>query len=259
MNTKIRKNFSVMLRLSNVSKLRSHDNFITNDTHKNIKNYCCFFSSHNLSSSSVTETVNEKKTTSSATLKKKIMFSKDPLAKKPNSKCDPYGQGGKPLNYQEVSMLLNTTLEKGWSVNFSPLSFPIDNEKGAYSENHQQCNVEGGDEAQRKLLPLNIYKEFHHENLLQGTKFISSLASLCLVHHHFASFHLERRLMSRIEKNNVTSDSSTLSSSGWNFVTTVTCCTPTLGGLSYNDFHLAMMIDVECQKLKHLLLPQRRP
>jgi pterin-4a-carbinolamine dehydratase len=239
-----------MLRLSNVSKLRIHDNFITNDTLKNIKNYCCL--------SSVTETVSEKKTTSSASPEKKIMFSKDPLAKKPNNKCDPYGQGGKPLNYQEVSTLLNTTLENGWSMKFSPLSFPFDNEKGAYAANQQQRNMEGGDVVQRKLLPLNISKEYHHENLLQGTKFISSLASLCLVHHHFASFHLERRLMSRTQKHNVTSDSSALSSSGWDFVTTITCFTPTLGGLSYNDFHLAMMIDVECQKLKHLLLSERR-
>lgn len=147
---------------------------------------------------------------------------RDPLAKKPNKLCDPYGQNGKPLGYSQVALLLKT-LEKGWAV--SSFCYP--------NKNSEQLVATSS-------TPKSIYKEYHHESFTQGSKFITCLASLCHVHNHFATFLLERKLGER-------------ASSSWIYVTTVTCHTPTLEGLSYNDFHLAMMIDVESEKMKHLL------
>ena len=136
----------------------------------------------------------------------------DPTAKRPTSICDPYGQGGKPLDNQEVSSLLQT-LDEGWIIERS------------------EANQHSNSESSFKERPISIYKEFYHDDFLAGSQFVSQIAAVGHNNNHFPHLTLERRLMKK-EK-------------AWKVVTTVKCMTPPLNGLSYNDFHIAMLIDVE--------------
>ena len=65
-------------------------------------------------------------------------------------------------------------------------------------------------------------------------KFVSIVAAVAHMNNHYPTITLKRRLERR-EK-------------AWTVVTTVQCYTPTLGGLSYNDFHIAMLVDVEAAR-----------
>mmetsp|Transcript_14923 Transcript_14923/g.34498 ORF Transcript_14923/g.34498 Transcript_14923/m.34498 type:complete len:186 (-) Transcript_14923:642-1199(-) len=130
----------------------------------------------------------------------------DPLARRPNKICDPYGQGGKPLSLQEIEPLM-ATLEEGWKL------------------------VEG-EEA-----PAALSREFQHSDYITGAKFVSTIAAVGHLNNHFPSVTLKRRLRRR-EK-------------AWEFITIVECQTPTLGGLSHNDFHLAMVSRENQMKYEH--------
>ena len=146
----------------------------------------------------------------------------DPTAKRPTSACDPYGQGGKPLKYNEALQLL-TTLDKGWELEI--LSVPLCSPDSCSSSSSDER------EEEQQPIPISIYKEFHHENFIKGSQFISQMAAVGHNNNHFPHLTLERRLL-RKEK-------------AWTVVSTVKCTTPPLNGLSYNDFHIAMLIDVE--------------
>lgn len=122
----------------------------------------------------------------------------DPLARRPNKVCDPYGQGGKPLSRQEAQSLL-ATIEDGWKL--------VPEEE-----------VSEGP-------PTSLARDFYHENFLEASQFVTKIAAIGHVNNHYPSILLERRLLSK----------------AWQVVTRVECRTPTLEGLSYNDFHLAMV------------------
>ena len=79
--------------------------------------------------------------------------------------------------------------------------------------------------------PSSIYREYYHDNFVTGSRFVAQVAAVAHNNNHYPRITLERRLMRR-EK-------------AWRVVSVVKCFTPTLGGLSYNDFHLAMLVDVE--------------
>ena len=79
--------------------------------------------------------------------------------------------------------------------------------------------------------PLSIYREYYHDNFVTGSRFVAQVAAVAHNNNHYPCITLERRLMRR-EK-------------AWRVVSVVKCSTQTLGGLSYNDFHLAMLVDVE--------------
>lgn len=132
----------------------------------------------------------------------------DPTAKRPTSVCDPYGQGGKPLDYEEAYRLLST-LDTGWNIETET----------SHEENDTSDNA------------ISIYREFYHSDFMRGSQFLSHVAAVGHMNNHFPHLTLERRLLKK-EK-------------AWCVVTTVKCTTPPLNGLSYNDFHVAMLIDVE--------------
>ena len=117
----------------------------------------------------------------------------DPLARRPNQICDPYGQGGKPLSREDAQDLL-ATVEKEWSL------VPEDS-------------------------PTLLVRDFYHKDFMEGSKFVSKIAAVAHMNNHYPSIYLERRLLSK----------------AWQVTTRVECSTPTLGGLSYNDFHIAMV------------------
>lgn len=137
----------------------------------------------------------------------------DPTAKRPTKACDPYGQGGKPLSLLDASGLL-TTLDDGWTL-----------------QRQQHHRAQSIISAPEPAPPQSVCKEFYHDNFVTGSRFVSHVAAVAHNNNHYPTITLERRLMKREE--------------AWRVVSTVKCFTPTLGGLSYNDFHLAMLIDVE--------------
>jgi len=136
----------------------------------------------------------------------------DPMAQRPTKVCDPYGQNGRPLGRDEATALLST-LDDGWELVGGP-------------------KTHDGMDGQGPLVSVN--KEFYHPDFLSGSKFGSIVASVGHNNNHYPSICLERRLVKR-EKS-------------WRVVTTVKCFTETLGGLSFNDFHIATMVDVEAAR-----------
>lgn len=123
----------------------------------------------------------------------------DPLARRPNKICDPYGQGGKPLSRQEAQNLL-ATVDGCWKL-VPEEATEIDDP------------------------PTALVREFFHQDFLQGAQFVTKIAAVGHVSNHYPSIMLERRLLPK----------------AWQVVSRVECRTPTLQGLSYNDFHVAMV------------------
>lgn len=145
---------------------------------------------------------------------------KDPFARRPNKVCDPYGQGGKPLSSSDAKQQLSI-LEPGWTLVVG-------------NDEILDENMESQESKPREFIPKAVQKEFYHENYLDASRFVSIIASVAHMNNHYPSISIERRLMKR-EK-------------AWRVVSTVTCSTETLGGLSFNDFHIAMLIDVEVSR-----------
>ena len=150
---------------------------------------------------------------------------KDPTAKRPTRVCDPYGQSGKPLSKLDAQGLM-ATLEDGWIL------------EEAMSQQYHGGIASDDDskDAREKqsataTTPSSIYREYYHDNFMDGSRFVAQVAAVAHNNNHYPCITLERRLMKR-EK-------------AWRVVSVVKCFTPTLGGLSYNDFHLAMLVDVE--------------
>jgi len=124
-------------------------------------------------------------------------FSYDPLARRPNKTCDPYGQGGKPLSREEAQNLL-ATVEDSWRL----------------------VPAEATNEP-----PTGLTRDFFHNDFLTASQFVTKIAAVATVNNHYPSILLERRLLPK----------------AWQVVTRVECRTLTLEGLSYNDFHIAMV------------------
>lgn len=79
--------------------------------------------------------------------------------------------------------------------------------------------------------PQALIREYHHRDYMSASTFISKIAAVGDLNNHFPKISLERKLISKEKR--------------WEVTTTVRCHTVTLGGLSRNDFHVAMLIDVE--------------
>ena len=92
-----------------------------------------------------------------------------------------------------------------------------------------------------------LTKQFYHSDYMSASKFLTTVAAVAHNNNHFPSISLERHL-GRDGKR-----------MGWRVITTVTCTTPTLAGLSTNDFHVAMLVDVETERehVNKLLLGEK--
>jgi pterin-4a-carbinolamine dehydratase len=82
--------------------------------------------------------------------------------------------------------------------------------------------------------PLSLYREFHHDNFVNGSRFLATIAAVAHNNNHYPEISLKRRLHKDANK--------------WEVIVTICCHTPTLKGLSHHDFHLALMVDVETLK-----------
>lgn len=135
---------------------------------------------------------------------------KDPFARRPNEICDPYGQGGKPLNLEESNQLMYM-IEDSWQL-----------------EPPTTLDEDGLDD---DTSPEGLVRLYRHRDYMTASAFIAKIAAVGDLNNHFPTISLERKLLSREKR--------------WEVTTTVRCHTITLGGLSRNDFHIAMLIDVE--------------
>lgn len=144
---------------------------------------------------------------------------RDPTARRPNQKCDPYGQGGKPLTLAEAQKLL-TTLDKEWKLDLGPQQQPVEQDHG-----------DGEQPGPDVVIPVALYKELYHTEFLQGSAFLHKVAAVAQMNNaHFPTLRLERRIVPRRKE--------------WQVVSNVECRTKVLEGLSHHDFFLAMVRDL---------------
>jgi len=167
---------------------------------------------------------------SSPTSKDAASHRPDPTARRPTKVCDPYGQGGRPLEHSDAKGLLST-LDAGWFL--TEINSSDNNRSDKDGDNNKTSSVPASEIISHGA-PKSLAKEFFHPDFICGSKFISIVSAVAHNNNHYPKISLERRLMKR-EK-------------AWRVVTKVCCYTPTLGGLSFNDFHVAMLIDVEASR-----------
>lgn len=177
----------------------------------------------------------------------------DPTAKRPNEVCDPYGQAGKPLSWDEARKLMITTGlhdgendESGWSLvdrNGEIESMALERDQ-SHDHDHHHCNSgnyqtspsafndhDNNDHlslTNKKAIasaPWALTRCFQHVDYMQAAKFLSILCAVAHNHNHYPNIQLKRQLYAK----------------QWRIITTVTCHTTLLQGLSYNDFHIAMV------------------
>lgn len=142
---------------------------------------------------------------------KKTKNRPDPFARRPTAKCDPYGQGGKPLAIWEAQTLL-ATIDPQWKL--------LEEDDASHQDNDNPPP------------PRGIVREFVHPDFISGSKFVTKVAAVAELNTHFPSITLERKLIPRQK--------------AWQVVTRVHCHTLVLGGLSSHDFHLAMVSFAVC-------------
>lgn len=150
----------------------------------------------------------------------------DPTARKPNQKCDPYGQKGNPLSYDEASLQLQI-LDEGWEL--------MSREDTSVQPTKRAKNPSEDDELLQSVLhipPTSLMKRFTHSNYLDASKFTSIISAVAHNNHHYPTITIQRRLLQKT----------------WEINTIVSCHTQVLSGLSYHDFYIAMMIDVEVNR-----------
>jgi pterin-4a-carbinolamine dehydratase len=112
------------------------------------------------------------RTRSFSELKNPPAFRPDATAKKPNKKCDPYGQQGKPLEYSNVQdVIKKMNIHTDWEI-------------------EQNKNDSEGP-------PLALKREFLHANFLDGAKLVHKLAAICVVNATFPSITLDRRIVKK--------------------------------------------------------------
>jgi len=154
----------------------------------------------------------------------------DPMARTPTEKCDPYGQGGKPMEYDKAIKLLQT-LDQSWRVMDAS---SVSQSPSSYIQRNTNTSSVLCDSGQHTFPYLYLYREFYHDSFLDGSKFLNMIAAISQNHNHYPEISLQRRLIHSMK--------------AWEIVTSVKCFTQTLAGLSHSDFLLALMIDVEATR-----------
>ncbi|CAJ1965425.1 unnamed protein product [Cylindrotheca closterium] len=144
----------------------------------------------------------------------------DPMARRPTAKCDPFGQGGKPLVLEDA-IRLSATVDSAWKV---------------------ETEMKETKEGNQLEHPATIVREFQHPDFMSAASFFQEVAAVAQMNDHFPSLTMERKLNSRKKM--------------WTIVSSVRCHTKVLGGLSHHDFFLATLIDVEIERpeVKSLLM-----
>lgn len=92
-------------------------------------------------------------------------FGADPTAKRPNTVCDPYGQGGKPMEKEQAVSLLST-LDSEWTIEY-----------------HADGNI-----------PQYLVRTCHHQQYGDGVRFLQCIGSVAEItaSHYPISVQLQR-------------------------------------------------------------------
>lgn len=90
----------------------------------------------------------------------------DPFARRPNNKCDPYGQKGIPMPKSEAEKL-QTTIDSEWNIEFE-----LDTPKA-------------------------ISRSFSHPDFLSGSKFLQKVAAVAQINNHYPKLELDRRIIQK--------------------------------------------------------------
>jgi pterin-4a-carbinolamine dehydratase len=95
----------------------------------------------------------------------------DPTAKRPTEKCDPYGQGGKPMSQAEADVY-KATLDEEWTFVTA-------------DDNHDH--------------PIALVREFLllQPEYLQGSRLVHKLAAIAEMNAHFPTITLDRQIVRR--------------------------------------------------------------
>jgi pterin-4a-carbinolamine dehydratase len=109
----------------------------------------------------------------------------------------------------EDAQRLLTTVDDEWELNAATT-------ESSSGDNHRE---------EMMMIPTFLSREFPHADFMEGSSFLTHVAAVAQMNDHFPSLHLERRLDSR--------------NKAWGVVSTVTCHTKVLQGLSHHDFFLA--------------------
>jgi pterin-4a-carbinolamine dehydratase len=171
----------------------------------------------------------------------------DPTAKRPTAKCDPYGQGGKPMDDAQAKMLLSTVHSDWRIVSANAVSGIGAGQSGPTSsalhrdgdrDTRELQSIEGraadgtdlvGDDAS-----LYLVRQFGHPDFGSAGRFAAVVAAVADLQAHYPrQVVVERRVVKK----------------SWAVSTTIVCQTQVLEGLSINDFHLAMVreLPLGCQ------------
>jgi len=154
----------------------------------------------------------------------------DPFARRPTAKCDPYGQGGKPLSWEDAQTLLQT-VEPQWSL--------WKTEKN--DANTVEEEIEETSPSVASAPPYALVREFWHDEYMTGAQFVTHVSAVAQMNDHYPlSVSLERIIIHK---------------GAWRVRTRVVLRTFVLQGLSHHDFFLATLLDVEIQRpeVKRLL------
>jgi len=170
----------------------------------------------------------------------------DPFARRPTSKCDPYGQSGKPLTLGEATQL-HRTVEPEWKLLINKDDSDKDcdfnmlrNRDGGNNDDDSNDNNKFYDNKcyDENFVPFGIGRDFWHEDYTHGAQFLTHVAAVAQMNaQHFPHrVTLERKIQGRS------------GSKSWNICTRVICSTHVLQGLSHHDFYLATLIDIEIER-----------
>ena len=165
---------------------------------------------------------------------KTFSASEKAMTRKPTPKCDPYGQNGKPLSSTECTNLL-TTLDPEWKLLNTTDEITM-------NKDLNKCKVNGFNPINTtNESPLLLYREFNHIDYINAMHFMNQMSFLSINNNHYPK---------SISINHSIGRSKRCVKSIIQLHTDLLC------GLSFNDFHLATMIDVEIQRdgVKHYIL-----
>ena len=145
----------------------------------------------------------------------------DPFARRPTSKCDPYGQDGKPLTLDQV-LGLTKTIEPEWKIMMG-------------DDDKTDDEIQPGSET-KNVVPFAIRRVYWHDDYLSGSRFSTHVAAVAQMNaQHFPhEVILSRKLDSKTKT--------------WRICTEIICRTHVLQGLSHHDFYLATLIDIEAER-----------
>lgn len=120
-----------------------------------------------------------------------------------------------------------------------------DSTLGGNTSQDDNDNDAGDDDAavdSAAINPFALSRDFYHDDYIKGGQFVTQVvAAVAEMNNHYPHrCTLRRELVKKNKKQGIGAQ--------WQVVTTVTCRTAVLRGLSHHDFFLATLIDVELDR-----------